>query len=119
MGKIIAEETRKGVRQSELMIKCPGCWIIQKQARFRPPRVEETFAALIHGPPGIGKTTAVVRILRAIEKIYGYDHYAKMSGLSKFFDGYDNLLWYVMIQYVQRVPNWTDSKLMLRNMVAL
>ena len=69
MGKIIAEETRKGVRRSELMIKYPICWIIQKHARFRPPRVEETFATLIHGPPGIGKTTAVVRTLRAIEKI--------------------------------------------------
>ena len=64
---------------------------IYKLARFRPQRTHRTDLVYYHGPPGTGKTTAISRVLNTIRKMYPeVDYYAKMGGISKFYDGYDN-----------------------------
>ena len=64
---------------------------IYKLARFRPQRTHRTDLVYYHGPPGTGKTTAISRVLNTIRRLYPeVDYYAKMGGISKFYDGYDN-----------------------------
>ena len=64
---------------------------IYKLARFRPQRTHRTDLVYYYGPPGTGKTTAISRVLNTIRKLYPeVDYYAKMGGISKFYDGYNN-----------------------------
>ena len=64
---------------------------ITKLMRFRPPRTFRTDVVYIHGPPGTGKTTTIIRVLKAICTTYPeIDYYCKLGGLDRWFDGYDN-----------------------------
>ena len=64
---------------------------IYKLACFRPQRTHRTDLVYYYGPPGTGKTTAISRVLNTIRRLYPEcDYYAKMGGISKFYDGYDN-----------------------------
>jgi len=43
------------------------------------------------GPTGVGKTSMVFRVLKALQKADVVDYYSKGGGgLKKFWDGYDN-----------------------------
>ena len=64
---------------------------VYKLARFRPQREFRTDLIYYYGPPGTSKNTTVSKTLNTIRKLYPQaDYYAKMGGLSKYFDGYDN-----------------------------
>lgn len=56
---------------------------------YGPNRTEKTHLWYIYGPTRAGKTTSVNRILSYVRQHYGIDYYLKMSGLRKFWDGYD------------------------------
>ena len=64
---------------------------VYKLARFRPQRAFRTDLIYYYGPPGTGKSMTVSKVLNTIRKLYPTaDYYAKMGGLIKYFDGYDN-----------------------------
>ena len=79
-------------RCSEICMKFPQLLqSVYKLARFRPQREFRTDLVYYYGPPGTGKSTSVSKVLNTIRKLYpSVDYYAKMGGLSKYFDGYDN-----------------------------
>ena len=79
-------------RCSEICRKFPQLLeSIYKLACFRPQREFRTDLVYYYGPPGTGKSTTVSKVLNTIRKLYPcVDYYAKMGGLSKYFDGYDN-----------------------------
>lgn len=64
-----------------------------KLARFRPQREARTDLVYYYGPLGTSKSITVSRVLNTIRKLYPkVDYYAKMGGVSKYFDAYDNQL---------------------------
>lgn len=65
--------------------------IIPKLMKHFPPRQGTTQSLYLWGPPGTGKSTTVLNVMRAISSIHpDMDFYSKMGGLKKFWDGYDN-----------------------------
>ena len=50
---------------------------------------EKTVCAYIYGGTGVGKTTNLKRVLNYFEETWKISHYYKISGLSKFFNGYN------------------------------
>ncbi|CAB3999376.1 replication-associated [Paramuricea clavata] len=56
----------------------------------RKPRDFITHVLQIFGPAGIGKTTAVFKVLKAFTDTGVADFYFKGGGLKKYWDGYDN-----------------------------
>ena len=79
-------------RCSEIFRKYPQLLQhVYKLARFRPQREFRTDLIYYYGAPGTGKSTTVSKVLNTIRKLYPQaDYYAKMGGLSKYFDGNDN-----------------------------
>ena len=72
---------------SSVVTGCVQC----KLMKLRPMRKHHTYCLYLHGPTGVGKTTAVFQTLEAIQTLYpSLSYYSKMGGLSKYFDGYDN-----------------------------
>lgn len=64
---------------------------VSKLMELRPSRKHHTYCLYVHGPTGVGKTTAVLQTLEAVETLYHFlSYYDKMGRLSKYFDGYDN-----------------------------
>ena len=59
---------------------------------LRPQRNERhKYIVFIHGNSGISKTEAVRRVLEGLKATNKeYDYYCKMSGFSKWWEGYDN-----------------------------
>lgn len=90
--EIIYEEIIKGTRFSKLCATYPMCMPqIARLMRFRPAREHRTDILYIHGPPGTGKTTTTLRVLKSIRTLYPeLDFYCKLGGLDRWFDGYDN-----------------------------
>ena len=79
-----------GTRMRELERQHPQMILqIAKLMKHRRPRMNQTKAHYIYGPPGVGKSTTVMRVLRSAANL-GVSFYMKMGGLSKFWDGYDN-----------------------------
>ena len=83
---------RQRTRLSTLISMYPSMnYKIRQLMIFRPPRTHRTDVVYYWGKPGVGKTTAISRILDTIAKCYhNVDYYCKMGGLDKFWDGYDN-----------------------------
>ena len=63
---------------------------VYKLARFRPPRCFRTEVLYIYGESGTGKTTSIWNVLKYLQDNNYLTYYAKMGGLDKYFDGYDN-----------------------------
>ena len=90
--ELIIADVKKGLKMSQIVMKYPGCYNqICKLMRYREPRSHRTDVVYYWGPPGTGKTTTIMRILKTIYSLYPeVDYYCKLGGLDKWFDGYDN-----------------------------
>lgn len=112
-----AEQVRElvlsGVRKSEIIRRHPSMYsVINKLMELRPPRTHKTYILYIYGPTGKGKTTNILRALEAV-KYAGdgpdpIDYYSKMSGMQKYWDGYDNqpIVW---IDDPNPVGKWSEE----------
>ena len=90
--ELIAEQIKKGVKCRQLMEQYPA--LIQKikqMAVLRPPRAHVTKVFRLYGPPGSGKSYYVATALAVLKDHHPLlDHYFKIGGFSKYWEGYDN-----------------------------
>ena len=90
-GAEILRLVKEGCKRSELVIKFPTMIRqIRDAMEFRPPRSFKTHCIYVHGPTGVGKTTAIQAALNYCADNHGVLTYHKLSGFNKFWDGYDN-----------------------------
>ena len=90
--EIILQLIKQGERKSALVSQFPTMHNqIHRLMSFRPHRLCKTSTIYIHGPPGVGKTTFIYKWFNLLQHYNPkLDYYSKVSGLSKWFDGYDN-----------------------------
>ena len=88
----IAKAIQNGMKYLECLKRWPQMTSqIARMMVLRPQRRLQTKCLYIHGPPGTGKSTVVFDVLHTLERINPEcDFYAKMGGLCKFWDGYNN-----------------------------
>lgn len=90
----ISELVRAGHRLSDILVRYPSVQdtrVAMVQMKYRPQRTWRTDVLHLFGPSGIGKTTYMMKIMEAIRNCYPeIDHYFKMGGLDKRWEGYDN-----------------------------
>lgn len=81
-----------GKTRREIIAQYPHLSVqVSKLMELRTPRKHHTYCLYLHGPTGVGKTTAVLQMLEAIQSLYPFlTYYNKIGGLTKYFDGYDN-----------------------------
>jgi hypothetical protein len=82
---------QEGVPPSGIVAKYPSMVNqIKKLNQYRPGRETKTYVLWIQGETGIGKTTNLLRTLKALEVEYEIPYYWKVNGFSKWWEGYDN-----------------------------
>ena len=87
---IIRNQIAQGVSRLTLLNRFPHMGLVIKQClELHPIKYEKSDCVYIYGPTGSGKTTTCKRVLDWFKRACGVKYYAKMGGLSKFFDGYD------------------------------
>ena len=88
----IAKAIQNGMKYLDCLKKWPQMTSqIARMMVLRPPRRLQTKYLYIYGPPGTGKSTVVFDVLHTLEYMNPEcDFYAKMGGLCKFWDGYNN-----------------------------
>lgn len=87
---IIREKIIEGEKPLELYKQFPGCIpMIKNLLPLHVNRYEKTVCSYIYRGTGVGKTTNLKRVLNFYEQHHDINHYYKISGLSKFFNGYN------------------------------
>lgn len=88
--EIIKDAIIAGVRPLQLYEQFPGCVaMVRNLLPLHVNKWEKTVCAYIYGGTGVGKTTNLKRVLNYFEETWKISHYYKISGLSKFFNGYN------------------------------
>ena len=88
----IVKKIKNGARWSQLLADGHQHQLVMKLMCLRPPRQQRTNCLYIYGKAGIGKTRAIYDCMKKMKEITNgqLDYFCKGSGLSKFWDGYDN-----------------------------
>lgn len=87
---IIRDRMMRGAKRLTLLADFPSQHkVIKDLMELHPIEHEYTDCVYIFGGTGAGKTTTVKRVLEYFENNWGITSYAKMGGLSKFYDGYN------------------------------
>ena len=87
---IIRSKIMAGESRIKLLREYPHMGLVIKQClELHKTKYEASDCMYIYGPTGSGKTTTCKRVFDYFKRAFGINYYAKMGGLSKFFDGYD------------------------------
>ena len=87
---LIRDAIIRGDKPLDLYKQFPGCIpIIKSLLPLHVNKYEKTVCSYIFGGTGVGKTTNLKRVLNYFFEKFNITHYYKISGLSKFFIGYN------------------------------